>query len=78
MDGIVERRIKKRRNRSDQTVVQNTTLVIDTVLMLAAAVNNSASINFVERIVRDLRTMMFMRTMSRDKRNHARDLSYQE
>jgi len=80
MNGIVYRRIKKRRDRSDQAMVQNTTLVINTVaaLMLAAAVNDSASIDVVQGMVRDLRTTMFMRTMSRDERNHACDLGCQE
>jgi hypothetical protein len=80
MKGTVDRRIKKRRDRSDQAMVQNATLVVDTVaaLLRAAAVNDSASIGCVERMLRGRRATMFMRTMRSDERNHAYDLGCQE
>jgi len=61
-------------------MVQDATLIVDTVaaLMLTAAVKDSASIGCVERMLRDRRTKMFMRTMSRDKWNHACYLGCQE
>ena len=80
MDGIVDRRIEKRRDRSDQAMVQNTTLVINAVaaLMLAAAVNDFAAINVVQGMLRDGSTTMVMQTMGSDERNHADDLGCQE
>ena len=61
-------------------MVQNATLVVDTVaaLLRAAAVNDFASIGCVERMLRGRRATMFMRTMRSDERNHAYDLGCQE
>jgi hypothetical protein len=80
MDGIGDRRIKKRRDRSDQAMVQNTALVINVVatLLLAVAVKDSAVIHFVQCMLRSLRIMMVMRAMSGDERHHACDLGDQE
>ena len=49
MDGIVDRCIEKRRDRSHQAVVQNAALVINAVtsLLLATAMNELASIDVV-------------------------------
>jgi hypothetical protein len=47
-------------------------------LLLAAAVNDSAAIDVVYGMLRDLRTTMVMRAMSGDQRHHAGDLGHQE
>jgi hypothetical protein len=79
MDRIVDRRIEKRRDRSNQAMVQNAALVIDTVApLLAVAVHDFVSIDVVQNMLRDMRTTMVMRTMRRDERHHARDLGNQK
>jgi len=61
-------------------MVQNTTLVIDTMaaLLLAVAVSDSVAINVVRDMLRDGWAAMVMQTMRSHERHHADDLGYQE